>query len=88
MRFFKYQDGLTEKKSKKISIEQPSIRTSEEENIWREVSKFAKLIPFEPEPNMGRIQEIKEEIKNGTYLKPEMVEETSARLAIRFMQKE
>ncbi len=88
MRFFKYQDNLPIKNSKKISIEQPSIRTSEEENIWREVAKFAKLIPAELEPNMGRVQEIKDEIKNGTYLRPEMIEETSARLAIRFMQKE
>lgn len=85
---FKYQDHLPEKNTKKITIEQPSIRTREEENLWREVAKFAKLIPAELEPNMGRIQEIKEEIKKGTYLKPEMIEETSARLAIRFMQKE
>lgn len=85
---FKYQDHLPEQNPKKIFIEQPSIRTREEENLWREVAKFAKLIPSELEPNMGRIQEIKEEIKKGTYLKPEMIEETSARLAIRFMQKE
>lgn len=85
---FKYQDYLPEKTPKKISIEQPSIRTREEENLWREVAKFARLIPSELEPNMGRIQEIKEEIKKGTYLKPEMIDETSARLAIRFMQKE
>ena len=88
MRFFKYQDGLPRKSAKKISIEHPSIRTSEDENIWREVEKFSKLIPSEPDPNMGRVQEIKEEIKKGTYLQPEMIEETSARLAIRFMQKE
>ena len=88
MRFFKYQDGLTEKKLKKIIIEHPSIRTSEEENVWREVAKFAKLIPSELEPNMGRVQEIKEEIEKGTYLTSVMIEETSARLAIRFMQKE
>lgn len=88
MRFFKYQDIFGAKRKEKISIEQPSIRTSEEENLWREVSKFAKLIPSELEPNMGRVQEIKEEIKKGTYLTPEMMDETAARLAIRFMRKE
>lgn len=91
MRFFNYHDifGAKKKEEKpKISIEQPSIRTSEEENVWREVTKFAKLIPSELEPNMGRVEEIKEEIKKGTYLKQEMIDETAARLAIRFMQKE
>lgn len=37
---------------------------------------------------MGRIREIKDEIKKGEYFTPEMIEETSARLAIRFMRKE
>jgi hypothetical protein len=34
------------------------------------------------------VQEIKDEIKEGTYLTPEMIEETAARLAIRFTRPE
>lgn len=76
------------KKQGKIKIEKPSIRTPEEERLWRDVHKFAQLIPSEPDPNMGRLEEIKDEIKKGTYLTSQVIEETSARLAIRFMQKE
>lgn len=91
MRFFNYQEffgGKKKEEKEKIFIEQPSIRTSEEEHIWREVTKFAKLIPSEPDPNMGRVEEIREEIKKGTYLTPEMIDETAARLAIRLTRKE
>ena len=73
---------------KRIRIEKPTIRNAEEEKLWREVHRYAELIPFEPDPNMGRVQEIREEIEKGTYLTPEMIEETAARLAIRFMKKE
>ncbi len=73
---------------RKIRIEKPAIQNSEEEKLWREVHKFAELIPFELEPNMGRLQEIKADIQKGTYLTPEVMEETAARLAIRFMKPE
>ncbi len=56
--------------------------------MWREVHKFAELIPSEPDPNMGRTQEIKAEIQKGTYITPDMIEETAARLTIRFMKPE
>ena len=74
--------------SKKIRIERPTITSSEEERLWREVHKYADLIPAELEPNMGRLQEIKDEIKKGIYIKPEMIEETAARLAIRLKKTE
>ena len=73
---------------RKIRIEKPAIQNSEEEKLWRDVHKFAQLIPFEPDPNMGRADEIKAEIRNGTYLTPEVIEETAARLTIRFMRAE
>ena len=76
------------KNGRKFRIERPIIQTSEEERLWRDVYKFEKLIPSEPEPNQGRVDEIKEEIAKGTYLTPEMIEETAARIAIRFMKKE
>ena len=80
--------GKVDRKSSKIRIAKPVISNSEEELLWREVHKFAELIPFEPDPNMGRTQEIKAEIRKGTYLNSEMIEETAARLAIRFMRPE
>jgi hypothetical protein len=64
------------------------IRTPEEERLWREVHKFVEMIPSTPEPNLGRLDEIKEEIKKKTYLTPEMIDETAARLTIRFMRRE
>ena len=72
----------------KIRIEKPTIQSAEEERLWREVAYYVSLIPSEPEPNMGRAEEIKDEIKKGTYITPEVLEETAARLAIRFMKKE
>ena len=75
-------------KFRKIQIRRPVADNDEEENLWQEVRKYGKLIPYEPDPNMGRVQEIKEEIRKGTYLMPEVTEETAARLAIRFMKPE
>ena len=72
----------------RIRIEKPTIRSSEEERLWRAVHKYAELIPSEPEPNLGRIDEIREEIRNKTYLTSEMIDETAARLAIRFTRRE
>jgi len=60
----------------------------ENERVWQDVKKFASLIPSEPDPNLGRVAEIKEEIRKGNYFSPEVMEETAARLAIRFMTKE
>ena len=76
------------KNNGRIRIERPSIQSAEEERLWREVAKFAQLIPSELEPNMGRLSEIKDEIKKGKYITSEVIEETAARLAIRFMKKE
>ncbi len=76
------------KNARRVRIEKPVIQTPAEEQLWRDVRKFAELIASEPEPNMGRVREIKDELKNGTYLTPEVIEETAARLVIRFMQKE
>ena len=76
------------KHNHRIRIERPAVQSPEEEQLLQEMRKFAKLVPYEPEPNMGRVREIKEEILKGTYITPEVIEETAARLAIRFMRKE
>ena len=75
-------------KNRRIRIEAPHVNTPEENRLWQEVRKYARLVPSEAEPNMGQVREIKEEIKKGTYLTHEVIEETAARLAIRFMKKE
>lgn len=80
--------GTGHKNGRRIRIAKPAIQSQEEENLWREVNKFVQLIPSEPEPNFGRIREIKEEIREGTYLTPEVIEETAARIAIRFIKPE
>ncbi len=82
------KSDMARRADEKIRIEKPVIRNPEDEKLWREVHKFAQLVPFELEPNMGRLEEIKEEIKKGTYITPEVIEETAARLAIRFMRPE
>ena len=73
---------------RRIRIQNPVIRTPEEEKLWREVYKYAEMIPAEPEPNMGRLREIKEEIRKKTYLTQEMIDETAATLSIRFTRPE
>ncbi|HXV27456.1 MAG TPA: hypothetical protein VD913_00680 [bacterium] len=75
-------------KNRKVTVEQPTIQTLEDERLWKDIERFSRLIPAEPEPNMGRVQEIREEIEKGHYLRPEVLEETAARLVIRFMKKE
>lgn len=69
-----------------ITIQRPAIQNSRDEKLWEEVRKYTALVSEAPNPNLGRVQEIKEEIQKGTYLKPEMIEETAQRLAVRFMK--
>ena len=56
--------------------------------IQEEIRKYIRLIPDAPEPNLARVQEIKEQIREGTYLTREMIEETANRLALRFLHRE
>ena len=79
---------VANKPRRKIQIQQPTIRNADEERLWGEVAHYASLIPHEPDPNFSRVQEIKEELASGTYLTGEIIEETAARLAIRFMRPE
>ncbi len=81
-------DHLAGSRNPKIRIENPRIQSSDDESVWKEVQRFTRLVPHEPEPNMGRVQEIKDEIRKGTYLTSEKIEETAARLSIRFLRRE
>lgn len=74
-------------KRPKFRIQAPSEKTATEKDR-EEVRKFLRLIPTEAEPNLGRVREIKEEIKKGTYLTREMIEEAAMQLALRLLRKE
>ena len=68
-------------------------QTSEPERpsaqLQEEIRKYLRLLPEVAEPNLTRVQEIKEQIQKGTYcVTKEMVEETASRLALRFLRKE
>lgn len=75
-------------KNLRIRIETPRIQNTTDESLWKDVQRFARIVPSEPEPNLGRVQEIKDEIRKGTYLSSEKIEETAARLAVRFLRRE
>ena len=46
------------------------------------------MIPHEPEPNLGRVYEIKQEIKKGKYPTQEMIDEAAHHLAMRLARGE
>lgn len=56
--------------------------------VQEEVRKYLKLMPQVIEPNLTRVQEIKELVRQGAYLNQELIEETASRLALRFLRKE
>ena len=58
------------------------------DEIREEVRKYLRLLPQIAEPNLARVREIKEQIKEGTYLTRELIEETASRLALRFLRRE
>jgi len=78
--------SVAEKRSKS-RIQAPSGETNIQKDR-EEVRKYLRLIPTVAEPNLGRVREIKEEIKKGTYLTREMIEEAAMQLAIRLLKKE
>lgn len=81
-------DHLAGTKNLKIRIETPRIQNTTDETLWKEVQRFSRMVPSEPEPNLGRVQEIKEEIRKGKYITSEKLEETAARLSIRFLRRD
>ena len=70
----------------RIRIEKPAIQSEEDERTWQEIRRYAKLIPSEANPHLGRVQEIKEEIKSGRYPTQEMIDAAAARLASRLLK--
>ena len=58
------------------------------DELKKEVEKYKKLIDDIPDPNFGRIRELKEAIKKGTFLTKEAIIESAERIAARFLGKE
>ena len=79
--------SVAETKRPRVRIQAPREKTSTEKGR-EEVRKYLRLIPTEAEPNLGRVREIKEEIKKGTYLTREIIEEAAMQLALRLLRKE
>lgn len=78
--------SVAEKKYK-FRIQAPSEKKDTPQNR-EEVRKYLRMIPAEAEPNLGRVREIKEEIKKGTYLTHEIIEAAAMQLALRLLRKE
>lgn len=78
--------SVAEKKYR-FRIQTPSEKTSAPRHR-ADVQKYLRLIPTEAEPNLGRVREIKDEIKKGTYLTREVIEEAAMQLALRLLRKE
>ncbi|HQB94820.1 MAG TPA: hypothetical protein PK997_06375 [Candidatus Omnitrophota bacterium] len=79
-------DSVIERK-KSFRIQAP-VDPSAPKSERDEVCKYLRQIPNEPEPNLGRVREIKEEIKKGTYLTREIIEEAAMQLALRLLRKD
>lgn len=72
----------------RIKIVKPCRQNDVSDAVWKEVQQYAQMIPYELEPNMGRVDEIREEIRKGTYLQKEMIDEAAAKIASRFLKKD
>lgn len=53
-----------------------------------EIDRFKRELKEIPDPNCGRIQELKEKIRNNTLLTKQAIRETAERIAARFLGQE
>lgn len=72
----------------KFKIEPPRAALPTKNSIDREVKKYLDMIPHEPEPNLGRVFEIKQEIRKGRYPTQDMINEAAYHLAVRLARGE
>lgn len=54
-------------------------------SLKQEVERFKRELAKIPDPNCGRIEELKEKIRNKTLITKEAIEEAAERLAERFL---
>ena len=63
-----------------VQMEKPQNSIS----LKQEVERFKRELAKIPDPNFGRIEELKEKIRNKTLITREAIEEAAERLAERF----
>ncbi|MBI4972119.1 MAG: hypothetical protein HZC17_09890 [Candidatus Omnitrophica bacterium] len=63
----------------------PSLNVSEAEYLLEAVMRLKKEMEHIPGPNEGRIQELKEAIRKGTFVTDEMIDEVAAKIAHIFL---
>ena len=64
-----------------FSKKKTPLNVSEAQYLLEAVMRFKKEIENVPEPNEGRIQELKESIKKGTLITDEVLNEVAAKIA-------
>lgn len=72
----------------KFKIEPPQAALPSKNSLQRDVKRYLDMIPHEPEPNLGRVFEIKQEIRKGRYPTQEMIDEAAHHLAMRLARGE
>ena len=72
----------------KFKIEPPRAALPSKKSLHSDIKKYLDMIPHEPEPNLGRVYEIKQEIKKGKYPTQEMIDEAAHHLAMRLARGE
>lgn len=63
------------------------MKNSESPNLKQEIDRLKRKLKEIHDPNVGRIQELKEKIKKKTLITKEAIEEAAERLAERFFGK-
>lgn len=61
------------------------MKDSSDPGLKEEIERFKRALNEISDPNVGRIQELKEKIKKKTLLTREAIEEAAQRLAERFL---
>ncbi|MBI1978423.1 MAG: hypothetical protein HYS55_06685 [Candidatus Omnitrophica bacterium] len=61
------------------------MRDNTNPDLKQEIERYKRQLRDIPDPNCGRIQELREKIKKKTLMTKEVIEETAERLADRFL---
>ena len=72
----------------KFKIEPPRAALPSKNSPRNDIKKYVDMIPHEPEPNLGRVFEIKQEIRKGRYPTQQMIDEAAHHLAMRLARGE
>ena len=61
------------------------MKTERDQSLKQDIQRYKREIEKLSSPNAGRIQELKDKIKNGTLITKEAIEEVAERLAEIFL---